>query len=236
MKFDLTKIKISKNDEKRGVFFPKQSNCKLAEFIGILTGDGYINYYPKKEDYIIEIAGDSRFDKEYLTQYMPSIIKRLFNVVPSIYYRKNKNAMYLRIRSKGLFNFLRCANFKNGLKGQITIPSWILKNDKYMISFIKGFADTDGCLMFKKDNNYPVIKLCSISRDLMDLITIWLKQNNFSPCLYNETRFDKRTNKKHEINNIYINGRKNLSKWANMIGFSNLKHLNKYKKYGMGEI
>ena len=74
MKFNLSKVKLSDNDIKRGLVLPKQPSEELAEFIGILTGDGYINYYPYQYKYLLEIAGDSRLDKDYLTIYVENLV------------------------------------------------------------------------------------------------------------------------------------------------------------------
>ena len=53
---DETKIELSRKDKKRNVILPKIHTKELAEFIGILTGDGYMNYYPSQHKYLLEIA------------------------------------------------------------------------------------------------------------------------------------------------------------------------------------
>jgi len=52
--------------------------------------------------------------------------------------------------------------FKKGRKGQIDIPKWIYSERKYMIYFIKGLADTDFSLHFRK--SYPIIGFKSKSK------------------------------------------------------------------------
>jgi len=69
-------IKIPKEDE------------KLAEFIGIILGDGNIYSYKKGKKirvYNVRIAGDSRNDYEYLTNYVASLSKDLVGLQPRIY-------------------------------------------------------------------------------------------------------------------------------------------------------
>ena len=62
MEFDLSEIKLSCYDIKRGLDLPNKPSEELAEFIGILAGDGYINFDPKKYSYIIDIAGNKILD------------------------------------------------------------------------------------------------------------------------------------------------------------------------------
>ena len=78
--FDLSKVDKSYAD-KRLRLLSNPSN-KLAEFLGIITGDGYMNYYKKHYNSILEIAGDSRHDKKYLLEYVNDLIEELFNIKP----------------------------------------------------------------------------------------------------------------------------------------------------------
>ena len=144
MEFDLSQIKLSRNDIKRGLTLPKKSSEELAEFIGILAGDGYINYDPKKYSYIIEVAGNKILDKDYLENYTRKLIKSLFNIDCRIYYKKNEDTTCIRILSKGIFYYLTALGFKNGKKEKIGIPNWILSDDTLMLAFTKGLIDTDG--------------------------------------------------------------------------------------------
>ena len=106
MEFDLSQIKLSSKDIKRGLVLPNYFSKDLAEFIGILAGDGFINHYKDKNLYIMDIAGDKKLDKEYLEVYVKNLIKRLFNIECKIYYKKNQNSVEVRVLSKGLYNYL----------------------------------------------------------------------------------------------------------------------------------
>ena len=233
-------INISYFDKKIKLKLPNSLSCKLAEFIGILTGDGYMNKY-KKYFSLLEIAGDSRLDCDYLLNYVSSMIKFLFNLEPKIYFKKNQNSMYLRLMSKGLNNYLESIGFKKGKKGQINIPLWILENNKYMQHFIKGLADTDGSLVLldrsqKKYKYYPRVQITSISEPLIINIGAWLRNQGISLSIMKDK---KKLVYNGEIRNyegyrFQISGRKNLEKWMELISFRNKRHLEKYGKYKMG--
>jgi len=234
MKFDLSSIELSKNDIKRNLKLPEYPSKELAEFMGIMFGDGFANYYPYQHKYLLEIAGDSRFDKDFLKNYAKNLINDLFNLEPSFYLSKTRNSMNLRIISKGLITYLFRIGFKNGKKGQIEVPFWISSNRDLMLSFLKGIADTD-CSIHFRENKYPIITFGSISKPLVSDVFNVLKKEQFElNNFYKETRFDRRTNKNYTIYKIRLNGHKNLKNWMKLISFRNSRHLNKIKLGPLG--
>ena len=158
---------ISRKDLYRGICLPTMPSNELAEFVGILAGDGYMNYYPYQNKYLIEIAGDKRLDSEYLGFHVSSLILNLFCLKPSVYIRNDQNSMYLRLISKGLYYYLTAIGFKSGKKEQIGVPEWILTKKEYMISFMRGVADTDFSLHYRDE--YPIISVSLKSLLLIQL-------------------------------------------------------------------
>jgi hypothetical protein len=232
MKFDLLNIKLSKNDIKRGLILPTQSSKELAEFLGILTGDGYLNFYSDQYKYLIEIYGDSRLDKNYLESYVTSLVKKLFNLVATTHKKKDQNSLCLRLISKGLVNYLVYVGFKKGRKEQIGIPNWINSSRNYMFSFIKGLADTDCSIHYRKD--YPIISFTSKSEVLVSEVFNFLKQEGFlTKNYYKETRHDVRFKSPSIVYRLRLNGRENLRLWFKYIYFRNKRHLIKIKKWDL---
>jgi len=237
MEFDLSEIKLSRNDIIRGLILPNQSSEELAEFIGILTGDGFINYYANKKIYIIDISGDKNLDKEYLKIHVSNLIKRLFNINCKIYYKKYQNSICARLLSKGIYNYLVSIGFKTGKKEQIGIPDWIEENNSLMISFIKGLIDTDGSLMLtkkpsKKSLFYPIISIKVKSKILIQKTGKFLEEFGFMVnIIEDELYIDKRGYKDTLISSVIISGRKNLDLWMAKINFRNKRHLDKYARY-----
>jgi hypothetical protein len=190
-----------------------------------------MNFYDYQYKYILEIAGDSRFDKEYLENHVSKIAKSLFNLYPYIGLRKNQNSIYLRLISKGLINYLVSIGFKKGRKEQIGVPEWILNNEDYMISFLKGIADTD-CSLYFRGGSYPIIGFVSKSEPLIRNIFDFIQKKGFILSnYYKEKRIDKRGYNDTVVYTIKLNGRKNYDLWLNLIHFRNPRHLNKIKKW-----
>lgn len=215
---------------------PQKHSEQLAEFLGILTGDGYMNFYKKNYQYMINISGDSRNDYEYLTKYVTPLINGLFNISPHMRIHKNQNTMDLYIISKELFFYLESIGFKRGKKEQIGIPEWILSNDNFLFSFNKGLIDTDFSLVLlnrkqKKYKYYPRISIYFKSKVLIQYLEKWLKINQFPLTVsYNQIHKDKRGFTSIG-NTLHINGRKNVAKFVDFIGFRNSRHLERYDKY-----
>ena len=235
MEFDTSKIQKSWNDLKRGLTLPTKPSVELSEFFGILTGDGYINYYPSDYKSILEIAGDSRFDQNFLKNHVAKLVKKLFNLEPRYSIKKDQNSISLRLISKGLINYLVSIGFKKGRKEQIGIPDWILYHREDMISFLRGIADTDGSLYFRKD--YPIISISSKSKFLIKYLFEFMKKERFNlKNYYREDRIEKRGYNDSVVYKVRLNGHKNLAMWLRLIGFRNERHLKKLKKSGDGGI
>ena len=222
-------VNMSLNDIKRGVYLPKSESEQLAEFFGILTGDGYMNCYNKCE-YVIEIAGNKLLDKPYLFEYVASIIKDLFGVFPCLIERKDQNSIYLRIRSKAIYEYLLTKNFKSGRKEQIKIPNWVLKNERFLNYFIRGFFDTDGCISIKnkEGGKYPTLSLSSKSYPLVNQLNRQITSLKIPTCLIKDKRKDKRFTKETTVYKLEINGYNSIEKFMHIFGSSNKRNLAKF--------
>ena len=77
-------LEFSHVDKKKGLVIPKYMINELAEFMGILVGDGYIGKYKNdkgiKRKQRIEIVGHSEHEREYLNGHVKYLLKELFNL------------------------------------------------------------------------------------------------------------------------------------------------------------
>ncbi len=197
---------------------PKESEI-LAELFGAIIGDGHINKLKigkKIRCYSIVIAGDSRNDGDYMSNYLPSLFFKLFWEKGSLAYSKDKNVMYTKIFGKKIIDFVERKGILGGnkKKNMQSIPKWIIGNDKYLRACLRGLIDTDGCIYYISKNN----------RNLRISFTSYI------PKLLNDVResFIKLGFHPSKIivnKNICLSRKEEIKKFLNEIGFSNDKHL-----------
>jgi len=98
-------------------------------------------------------------------------------------------------------------------------------------AFLRGLADTDASLTFRKGrrrrNSYPVIDYRTQSLIAHNSILKILRELGFT---FHEGRYLSRRNDKiHPINYFQLNGRKQLAKWMQEIGFTNPNQVTRYE-------
>lgn len=213
-----------------------QMSEELAEFLGICYGDGNLYINKKRNDYMINISCHLHDDYEYLKKYVSPMINNLFGLDVKFYERKAKTVLSLYLRSKKLLYFLNNYGMVIGKKTGLSIPPEIRSNNKFMLSFIRGFTDTDGSLHFKRKHKnvmyYPTINISSASKNVIEQIWFSLKKNGF---VFGNVVIEKRNPVKYprflKSYRIFLYGKSNLNRWIKLIGFSNNKHLSKYEKW-----
>ncbi len=200
---------------------------ELAEFIGIMSGDGYMNHYSNGH-YFIEIAGHSENDLEYHKKYIASLVERLFAIRPTLVFKKGQNTLCSRISSKRIFNILEYLSFPKGKKNNLIVPSWISANKKFFLSFIKGIYDTDGSMILRTRGQHS-ISLGLKNRKLILEIKSFLERMNYFVS-YNEcTQKDKR-GFTSTVYCIRINQKVLINKFKNQIGSSNPYKIGRLEK------
>ncbi len=214
-------------------------NSEIAYLSGVLAGDGSISIRREKHDYAINCVGNPKDEQEYYHKIICPMIEKLFDKKTIPTYHNKKTTFGIRFSSKKIVNF-----FVNELEHPVgekyhtlKIPEKI-KQKNLTKHFIRGVADTDFCISFKKRNRkipyYPVISGTSKSKSFIEEIAIFLELEGMSVSkLYDYKQIDKRFKKGFAItSSIYIYGFKNLGLWMKKIGFSSPKHLGKIKKFG----
>lgn len=225
MKFDLSKIRLSNNDIKRGLVLPGRPSKKLAEFIGVLIGDGYL--YNNKNQHTIGVVGNPRTDMEYFHK-IQNLIFVLFNLQTKI--KVGGRGLRLVFGSKGVFNFItKVVGLEYGKnKGQrVKIPHFFIKENEFITDVIRGVFDTDGTI-FTSDKKglkqYPCIELTTTSISLAEQVKRILSSENFRVAGVRKYKY------KHSFlisNKVSLYGKKNILLWFKKIGFSNPLKQNK---------
>lgn len=208
----------------RDITLPKQSE-KLAEFLGILYGDGYMNKY-SNNTYLIEIAGHSEKDIDYHQNFIKKSCKELFSIIPKLIIRKDQNTLYSRIISKKIFLFLESIGMPKGKKKNLSIPLWIKYDSAYLKAFIRGVYDTDGSIILRKRKQNSV-SLKMKSKVLVNEIKEALEQNDYFIAHNIEKRDDERGFSSTTYC-IRINRKEMIKRFMQEIGSSNPYKLKKW--------
>ncbi|MFH1786850.1 MAG: hypothetical protein ABH829_04340 [archaeon] len=242
MKFDLSQVEFSETDIEREIKIPNKLTPELAEIIGLHLGDGNI-YKQAGRGSVFSYTCCLDQERAYYDQYFIPKLKGLFNLKVRPHIPK-ENEYRIRIYSKALFTFFTKvlkipACNKNSM---LAVPQYIKESSREVNNaFVRGFADTDFCLIFKKRHKkfhyYPSITGMLSSATILQYIEDYLQAMGFelSHC-YNRRQYDRRTGKFYTKNEIALYGSDNLGKWMREIGFSNPKNITRYaiwKQYGI---
>lgn len=196
-----------------------QKSTDLAEFVGIILGDGSIG---KSQ---ISITLHSEDDKEY-GDFVTKLIKKLFNVYIGIHHRKDSKAISYNVSRTELIRFCtEKLGLKQGnkVKQQVDIPDWVKKDRQYSIACVRGLVDTDGCVFthrYKVSNrfyDYKKLSFTNHSYPLRKSVFDILKYNGLNP------RFVKTKE------DIRLDSISDMQKYFKIFSSHNPKHLKRLK-------
>ena len=241
MEFENIDSKYSLRDVARNIKLPKKMTPELAEVLGIILGDGHLGYKKYKSSFTRNVSfhGSYLDDFDYYELEIKKLLKELFNIepVPKLY---RKNELYVGIGSKSIAEFIKNLGVPIGNKVENNkIPKFILESNKEIKrSFLRGIFDTDGSITFKKYKGYhskPVINLPMKSEIFIFQLVELLNELGIDVVHYWEKYYYPKRDKLYSRRRLYINGKKKLAKFLDLIGFRNPKHLTKvriYQKFG----
>ena len=216
--------------EKKGKYNPKkyfvtkkivvpQKGVELAEFVGIMMGDGGITNRQ------IIVTLNRKTDKLY-SVFVRNLIKELFEVKASMNVRKKESVVNITVSRIRLVSFCKSIGLKvgNKLKQNLDIPIWVKKDKSFKIPCLRGLVDTDGCFFVerhkinKKRYNYPRLSFVSYSKRLRTSVFKILKELEFSPKIRNDRSV--------QLENI-----KDIKKYFSLVGADNPKHRKRFKSF-----
>lgn len=119
------------------IVIPKRYTAKLAEFFGIMLGDGRLS--PPYQ--IVVTLGTKELS---YAQYIVGLISGMFGAKPKIGIR-NDGYKDIYLGSTELVSWLhREGLVHNKVLYQVGVPKWVFRKREFMERFLRGFFDTDG--------------------------------------------------------------------------------------------
>lgn len=201
----------------RDFIFPDRNNHHLAEFIGILLGDGGI------QNLHLSITLNSVADSDYI-KYVSKLIYELFRYSPTISSRYPVKATVLLISGVNFISELLKLGMKVGdkVKQQVDVPNWIKKNINLSRWCLRGMMDTDGGVFRNtytiNGKSYYYLKICfsNLSQPLRRFAYKVLSSYSLSPSYVGN-------------NQVWVASEKNVYKYMEIIGSSNKRLLRKFQ-------
>ena len=198
-----------------------EKSFKLAEFVGIMLGDGGIH-----TNHQAIISYNGKEDRDYAL-YLQKLVKNLFAILSTNRIQKEKGHADIVISSTELIEFLQKIGIKKGnkVKNQVDIPSWILQSKAYQKACLRGLFDTDGCVykhrykVAGKVYSYLKMSFRNYSIPLLKSIKKMLENLNFHPAI--------------DVNHqtVYINRPIEVKKYFSKIGTSNPRYRKKFESF-----
>jgi len=204
-------------------FHIPEFSLNLAEFIGIMLGDGSIGRLQTS------ITLNSIKDLDY-SRYVIKLCKSLFGHEPKVRKRNNANALEIYYNGASLTNLLIKLGLVQGnkVKNQVGVPNWIKLDTKYRIYCLRGLMDTDGGIFIHKYNvggktySYPKANFSNHSIPLLTFVYETLKELEFHPKMV-----------KNVVNKgVWLYNSHEIEKYLDIVGSSN-QRLNKHKYGGV---
>lgn len=201
----------------KNIKLPELSD-ELAEFLGILFGDGHLSLYQAS------ITTNSETDMDHAL-FTREIIHKLFGFIPSIKNKKGENTVNVVASSKKMVSFLNELGMPigNKIKKSLRVPLWIFKRNSYKKAFIRGLFDTDGCIYIDTHKNKDKIyrhfgwTITSYAENfIIDIIKL-LKDLGYPPT------------HRQSQKSVYLRKQKEIKRYFSEIGSSNPKHLKRFK-------
>ena len=220
---DITSLQYPKKSHRKKILLPKRS-VHLAEFFGIMLGDGGIN-----NPWQATITLNATKDRLYAS-YIKKMIEGLFGVVPNSFVYKTKDALRILANGVSLVDFLVSEGLPRGnkLRAGLVIPAWILKKRAYSHACVRGLVDTDGCMFIHTHTVagevYKNIGLTFSSRspELIGQVAAVLEKSGIMPHVHLKGT------------DIYIYRKDAVERYLKIFGSSNNRIISVHKKWRGG--
>lgn len=193
-------------------------SAELAEFVGILLGDGGI----AKRQVIVTLH---RYDDKEYSEYVRALSEKIFHITPGIYKNKKSLADSIVLSRTELVQF--CVEklglkIGNKVRQQVDVPVWIKNKKSYHIACLRGLVDTDGCVIKHryvvkgKTYCYKKLSFTNASVPLLKFVFKVLSDLGMSP---RDTKNGKE---------VRLESRVDMERYFKVVGSNNPKHLNRW--------
>lgn len=195
-------------------------SSELAEFVGIMLGDGGMTKYQ------VTITLHKSLDKDFIT-YVKKLCKTLFGVAPKVYDHTNpinKNVQTICFSGVNIVSFLVSIGLVigNKVRQQARVPEWILGDNDYKMACLRGLVDTDGCIFTHKyrvggkEYAYKKIAFTNRSLPLLQFVHGTCLSLGMRPFMMSDV-------------DVRLTSKRDVSRYMQIVGTNNPKHLKRFQ-------
>jgi DNA-binding transcriptional regulator WhiA len=151
-------------------------NAALAEYIGVVLGDGHIEKFPRTER--IVTAGDAK-KMGFIRRYA-KLTGMLFHKKPAVAKASYSNAVRISLYQKFISKRLGIPT-GNRKDFPYKLPSWIQKNKKCTVGFLRGLFVAEGYLSIHLPTCTYNFAFVNLNQHLLYIVEHLLRKLEFHP-------------------------------------------------------
>jgi len=153
----------------------------LAELMGVVLGDGHLSRFPRTEELTIFSNSNNR---GFIVRY-GNLLEKIFNKKPYIAKTSWSNCVRIRIYQKEIKKRLGIPYSPRG-KRTIKIPGWILKNEQYIVRYLRGLYEAEGSFCIHKPTGTYKFLFRNRNRSMLRNVFRLMKKIGFHPHVSSE--------------------------------------------------
>lgn len=137
----------------------------LAEYIGVVLGDGHIEKFPRTERVLISANSNN---PGFIERYA-RMTKKIFDKEPTVQKVSNKNNVRISLYQKEISKRL---GIPCGHRGNITvrIPKWVWARESYIKRLLRGLFEAEGSLSIHRPTYTYNLGFSNRNQSLLNIV------------------------------------------------------------------
>jgi len=153
-----------------------EKNGNLAEYIGVVLGDGNISKFPRAERIIISAnANNNGFVERYA-----KLTASIFNKEPTVSKINGANCIRISLYQKNISKRLKIPT-GNRSNFEFKVPNWIFHNKTNILRFLRGLFEAEGSLSIHKATYTYNFSFSNKNKSLLSAVEQELRLLGFFP-------------------------------------------------------
>ncbi len=203
-------LKPKYQNRRNDIVIPKKYTADLAEFFGIMFGDGNLTHFQTTIT-----LGTKELS---YAQYVKYLMEKIFHTHVKLTIRAN-GCRDIYIGSVKLTDWLQEEGLVfNKVKSQVGVPNWIFQKSQYMKRFLRGFFDTDGSVC--KLRFGIQVSFINYSFPILKSLQLMLKKLEYKPSEVSSHK-------------VYLTRKSDVKKFFSEIKPANQKHQLRFERFNM---